>query len=96
MQVTCMRHGDERFEPVHENFFFVRIPLNAVKIINSPQFTAFTAKSCNKYAVKIIYFHSISPNLLRKFNAKPRPGWDTNWFFFAHRRLSGYNLVGGV
>ena len=44
---------------------------NAVKINNSPRVTAFTAKRCEKYAVKIIFFtafHRISyenspPNL---------------------------------
>ena len=53
---------------------------NAVKINNSPRFTAFTAKRCKKYAVKIIFFHRISPHFLRKFTAKPRPGWDTKLF----------------
>ena len=47
---------------------------NAVKINNSPRFTAFTAKRCKKYAVKIIFFHRISPHFLRRFTAKPRPG----------------------
>ena len=46
----------------------------AVKINNSPRFTAFTAKRCKKYAVKIIFFHRISPHFLRKFTVKPRPG----------------------
>ena len=45
-----------------------------MKINNSPRFTAFTAKRCKKYAVKIIFFHRISPPFLRKFTAKPRPG----------------------
>ena len=40
---------------------------NAVKNNNSPRFTAFTAKRCTKYAVKIIFFHHISPHFLRKF-----------------------------
>ena len=48
---------------------------NAVKINNSPRFTAFTAKRCKTYAVKIIFFfHRISPHFLRNFTAKPRPG----------------------
>ena len=47
---------------------------NAVKKNNSPRFTAFTAKRCKKYAVKIIFFHRISPHFLRKFTTKPRPG----------------------
>ena len=48
---------------------------NAVKKNNSPRFTAFTAKRRKKYAVKIIFFHRISPHFLRKFTTKPRPGY---------------------
>ena len=43
---------------------------NAVKINNSPRFTAFTSKRGKKYAVKFFF----SSNFLRKFTAKPRPG----------------------
>ena len=49
---------------------------NAVKINNSPRFTTFTAKRCKKHAVKIIFFHRISPHFIRKFTAKPRPRHD--------------------
>ena len=48
---------------------------NAVKIKNSPRFTA---KRCKKYAVKITRFHHISPHFLREFTAKPRLG--IYWF----------------
>ena len=41
---------------------------------NSQRFTAFTAKRCKKYAMKIIIFHRISPHFLRNFANKPRPG----------------------
>ena len=44
---------------------------NAVKIFNSAQFTALTAKKCKKYEVKISFF---SPHFLRKFTAEPRLG----------------------
>ena len=49
-------------------FFFVRIPLNAVKTYISPQFTACTAKICKKNAVKITYFHLISPPFFTKIH----------------------------
>ena len=68
------RHaGGQRFEV--GKLLFCKNAENAVKINNSPRFTAFTAKRCKKYAVKIIFFHRISPHFLRKFTAKPRPGW---------------------
>ena len=61
--------GGERFDPVYGSFFFAE---NTVKISNSPQFTAFTAKRCKKYAVIFsTAFHRIS---YEKLNAKPRPG----------------------
>ena len=53
---------------------------NAVKINNSPRFTAFTAKRCKKYAVKIIFFHRLSPHFLRDFIAILDPGWQ--WKFW--------------
>ena len=39
---SCRHAGGDRFKPVLGSFFFVRIPLNAVKLNNSPRFTAYT------------------------------------------------------
>ena len=58
--VSSWRHaGGQRIEPVRGRFFFCKNTENAVKKNNSPRFTAFTAftaKRCKKYAVKIIFF----------------------------------------
>ena len=48
---SCRDAGGQRFEPLWGRILFVRIQ-NAVKINNSPRFTAFTAKRCKKNAVK--------------------------------------------
>ena len=71
----CSHAVSEQFQPLSGSLVFVRIPLNAVKINNSPLFTAFTAKRCKKYAAKINVFHRISPHFLRKLNTKPGPGY---------------------
>ena len=59
---TSFRHarGRESFESVYGSFFFVRVPLNAVKINNSPRFTSFAYKRSKKYAVKNFFtaFHT--------------------------------------
>ena len=57
-----------------DDCFFCKNTENALKTNNSPRLTAFTAKRCKKYAVKIIFVHRNSPHFLRKFTAKPRPG----------------------
>ena len=56
-----------------EHVFFCMTTENAVKINNSPRFTAFTAKRCKKYAVKIIHrisYKNSSPNLDPGYNLK--------------------------
>ena len=48
--------GGPRFQQEWGRIFFCKNAENVVKINNSPRFTAFTAKRCKKYAVKIIFF----------------------------------------
>ena len=78
--LSSWRHaGGQRFAPVWEGFFCNN---TEKKINNSPRFTAFTAKRCKKYAMKIICFHRILPHSLRKFTPKPWPG-----LTYAHRPM---------
>ena len=62
---------------------FCKITENAVKITNSQRFTAFTAKRCKKYAVKIIFFftafHRISYEI-SPLNIEPGMRW-MHWVF---------------
>ena len=39
---------------------FLKDTENSVKINKSPRFTAFTAKRCENYGVKLFFFHGIS------------------------------------
>ena len=70
---------------MYGSFFFVRIPVNAVKKSFSPQnstlflqkftaFSAFNAKRCGRFAVNKVFFHRYSPLILYYFLSKPRPG----------------------
>ena len=57
------RHaGGQRFEHVCGRFFFVRILRTRWKN-NSPRFTAFTAKRCKNYAVKIFFLFTAFPRI---------------------------------
>ena len=50
----------ERFEPLSANLIFVRVPLKAVKINNSPRCAAFTVRRCKKYRIS---YKNSPPNI---------------------------------
>ena len=54
---SCRLAGGERWKLVSSSFFFVRIPLNAMKINNSP---LLTAKSFEKYFFIFTAFQRVS------------------------------------
>ena len=74
-----------RFEPLYGSFFFVRIPVNAVKknfhrkiqrnsYKNSPLSAQSTLKDAGALRWKKFFFHRYSPLILHYFLTKPRPG----------------------
>ena len=83
---SCRLAGCDKFGSVCGSYFFVRFPLDAVKIFH-PDSPSFTSKSCQKYAWRIFYKNS---------PPKPWPGKFSNiflHFFWYFNWLSSINSI---
>ena len=77
--------------PVRKFLFCKNSALNALEINNSPRFTTFTAFTAryNKYAVRIIYLHRLSPHFFNE-NSPPNlnPGNEVLHFYPASTQVN--------